>query len=156
MAMEEFTTLSYKLEEIGEPEVRQQLARGVYAGRKREFVELWLRNKNEECSELRAAILDAREEDALSISRDSKEIAERALAISERDLAVAEKQAAEAARAAEAAERQASAAEETSKTAKRQARYAMWAAAIATIMALIAIRKDIEPFILWALHSIIG
>jgi len=147
--VEEFELFASKLEELGEAEVRERFAHGAWSNRNKSYAEEWLRRKDEEHPKARAALRDAREEEALSISRESKEIAERALAISE-------KQASEAARAAEAAERQALAAEETSTSAKRQARYAMYAAIAAIIMALIAIRKDIESFILWLLQSIVA
>lgn len=121
--MDFFDAVSQELDELGENEVRERLAYGSFSsGRKKETVHEWLRRKDEEHTEARASLRDAREEETLSISKESKEIAERALAISERDLATAER---------------------ASKAAERQARYAMYAAVIAIIAALIASKEAI-------------
>jgi len=115
--LEEFNKFTSKLEDLGELEVRERFSHGSWTNRNKSYTEEWLRRKDEDRVEARANLRDAREEETLSISKESKEIASSALEISKRDLAIAKK---------------------ASKVAERQAQYAMYAAVIAVVALLVS------------------
>ncbi|NEV65135.1 hypothetical protein [Thiorhodococcus minor] len=131
--MEAFEESVAKFEEMGEFEVREQIAHGYIVEKKKGHALEWRRRKDQERAEARASLRDERESRTLAIAEEDNEIAARALDTSNI-------QASEAARAASAAE--------------RQARYAMYAAIAALILALIIIREDIEKFIDWILSCV--
>ena len=54
--MEEFKKFSATLEAIGEQEVRKRFAHGVYAARNKSYASEWLRRKDEERADARAAL----------------------------------------------------------------------------------------------------
>ena len=77
--MEEFDKFAEKLEEFGELEVRERLAHGVWSDeRKLSYIAEWLRRLEEERSNSRAAIRDARELETLSIAKEANRIASEA------------------------------------------------------------------------------
>ena len=130
---QEFVELAAQLEELGEPEVRVRLAHGSWSGRRKAFVEEWLRSKDEGRTSSAAAKRDDREAESLSMVKDANRIASEALSIAKDANRIASEQAASANAAAAAA--------------FSQARWAKWAAIIATIAALIAVKDQILALI---------
>lgn len=101
-----------KLEEMGEQEVRIQLARGIFGADSRPLIQEWLDGKDKAQSALSSAKRDAREEETLSIAKDANRIASDA-----------------------------------ALSARLSARWAMWAAIIATVAAIIAMKDQILALI---------
>ena len=64
-AMEEFEKFILQLEDLGEPEVRERFAHGVFVARSKRYAEEWLRRKDEERAEARSSLRDEREERTL-------------------------------------------------------------------------------------------
>ncbi len=115
-----------KLEEMGEAEVRVQLARGTFGTDSRPLIQEWLDGKDKAQTAVSAAKRDAREEETLSIAKDALAIAKDANRIASEDLAAARLSA---------------------SSAYEQARWARWAAIIAAIAALLATKDQILALI---------
>jgi len=108
-----------RLDAVDELTVRESLAAGRYNEQHAKLAHEWLRRKEEERVSASAAKRDAREEEALSIARDS----------------------------AASARASAASASDSAASARSQSRWAMWAAVIATIAAVIAIKDQIIALI---------
>lgn len=115
-------------EKMGESDVgiKYTTTPGYSADLDTPFAQEWLRLKQEERDLASSAKRDAREEETLSIAKRALAIAEEANRIATEDLAAAKSSAA---------------------SAREQARWAMWAAIIATIVAIIAAKDQILAFI---------
>jgi hypothetical protein len=112
-----------ELDGIGEDQVRQNIAMGVYGTGKRRLTELWLERKNRERA-------DSQRAEDIEVARRASEAAERAASAAERDASAAE-------RAAEAAERAADAAEESNQNAAT-AKWIAMAMMIITALGILA------------------
>lgn len=108
--VQEYQDLAVQLESLGETEVRERLAHKKYAERNLSFVQEWLRRKDQEREDKRSAKRDAREEETLSIAKEANRIASEALVI----------------------------ARSSSDAVRKQARWAMIAAIIAAITAIVS------------------
>ena len=73
--MSEYDDFVASLEALGEPEVKSKFSQGVWASKRKQWVEDWL-SKNEGVRQ------EARDEMALSISKDANSIAKSALRVS--------------------------------------------------------------------------
>ncbi|MDX2263806.1 MAG: hypothetical protein NW215_02380 [Hyphomicrobiales bacterium] len=62
-----------KLEDLGEIEVRRNLARGIYAARKKPLVENWLRNKEQERTQLATSVSTQHQDEQTQIARSAKD-----------------------------------------------------------------------------------
>ena len=73
--MPDYDDFIASLETLGEPEVRSKLSQGVWASRRKQWVEDWL-------SKIEGSRQETRDVMALSISKDANSIAKSALRIS--------------------------------------------------------------------------
>jgi hypothetical protein len=112
---QELDELSAELGVLGEPEVRSRLAHGSWNGRRKAYVEEWLRLKEAERESIASNLRDAREEETLSIAKEANRLASDANIFARIE----------------------------ASAASRSARYAMYAAIIAAISAVIAIKDEI-------------
>lgn len=73
--MPDYDDFIVSLEALGEPEVRSKFSQGVWASRRKQWVEDWL-------SQIEGSRQETRDEMALSISKEANSIAKSALRIS--------------------------------------------------------------------------
>lgn len=106
--------------ESNELAVRERLVAGRYNSRRAPLAEEWLRRREEARTVEAAARAEAREAESLSIANKALAAATEANRIASEDLA---------------------AARDSAASAREQARWAMWAAIIATVAAIVAMFK---------------